>query len=248
MRCRLTFGHYYCRGWHFVWNQAYKSFAKHERPTQMLTKNIWFDGFLTSPASRAAIPNRVSNDVMRSVCCTTISIILKTQKLASSQRKTSHSIEARTEKQSNGFISVSSLKTVTNCSWYQTVFFRNEFTNFWSGKRFQLCKVRRAQHNPDTSLEDCLLPVILNVVQVDHLEFLVVQSDFYKSLIKRSLTYSMCNTVLTSCSWDVSIAMWSTRIFKKMGHGPKKGWDPPHKLNSLASACLAAMRFSLASK
>jgi len=30
-------------------------------------------------------------------------------------------------------------------------------------------------------------PVILNVVQVDHLEFLMFHRDFHKSLIKRSL-------------------------------------------------------------
>jgi len=32
-------------------------------------------------------------------------------------------------------------------------------------------------------------PVILNVVQVVHLEFLVVHREFHKSLIERSLTY-----------------------------------------------------------
>ena len=70
-------------------------------------------------------------------------------------------------------------------------------------------------------------PVILNIVQVDHQEFLVVHREFHKSY---NWTYPwihelMCSTVST-CSWAASIANWSIRFFlKTVVHGSIKGCE-----------------------
>jgi len=63
--------------------------------------------------------------------------------------------------------------------------------------------------------------VILNVV---HLEFLVVHREFHKSFIKRPESCNLhCTINYVRCQHSEVVR----RIFfKKMVHGPENGWEP----------------------